>query len=303
VEDRVKGQLCRTMTADGLELQGFMASPEGGKPIGGVIHVHGLAGNFYENRFVDSVAAAVAARDLCFLTINTRGRDYLSDFICEKPDGTKTYSQIGGIHEVFEDCLADIDAWVGFLRAGGTRRIVLQGHSHGALKVAYYLFRRPDPGIAGLILLSPSDDFGCQRARIGERFDEALQVARRMVGGGKGRDLMPEAYFHYPVSANTYLDIFDEGSKLRMFNLSRTDSREFKELGSIGLPVLALVGSVDEAFLDTPAAYLEQMRAEMKATPDFSGYVIEGAPHNYLDFEEDVAERIGAWLGSGIVDL
>lgn len=297
----MKGQLCRTMTADGLELQGFMACPDGDRPAAGVIHVHGLAGNFYENRFVDNVAAAVVDRDLCFLTINTRGRDYLSDFICEKPDGTKTYTQIGGIHEVFEDCLADIDAWVGFLRAGGIRRIVLQGHSHGALKVAYYLFKRPDPGIVGLVLLSPSDDFGCQRARIGERFDEALRVARGMAGDGGGRDLMPEAYFHYPVSASTYLDIFDEGSKLRMFNLSRTDAGEFPELRSIGVPVLALVGSVDEAFLDTPAAYLEQMRTEMKSTPDFSGHVIEGAPHNYLDYEESVAERIGTWLGSGVV--
>jgi pimeloyl-ACP methyl ester carboxylesterase len=294
----VKGELCRTISADGLELQGFLASPDGGLPRLGVIHIHGLAGNFYENRFIDNVAASVVGRGLGFLTVNTRGRDYLSDFICEQPDGTKTYLQIGGIHEIFDDCLADIEAWLGFLRTRGVDRIILQGHSHGALKVTYYLHERRDPGIAGLILLSPSDDFGCQRARLGERFDEALDTARRMVREDRGRGLMPDGYFHYPVSASTYLDIFDRGSKLKIFNLSRTDTGDFKELESIEVPVLALVGSVDEAFVDDPDVYLDQIRAEMTGAPSFKGRVIRGAPHNYLNFEKQVAESIATWLGS-----
>jgi hypothetical protein len=180
-------------------------------------------------------------------------------------------------------------------------RVILQGHSHGALKVTHYLHKKADPGITGLILLSPSDDFGCQRVRVGERFDEAIEMARAMVDAGKGRDLIPEGYFHYPVSASTYLDIFDEGSKLKSFNLSRTDTAAFEELESVPVPVLALVGSVDEAFMDAPETYLAQIRAEMKKAPSFTGHVIQGAPHNYLDFEEEVADRIRTWLESGVV--
>jgi pimeloyl-ACP methyl ester carboxylesterase len=297
----VKGELCRVVSRDGLELQGFLASPDGDVPSTGVIHVHGLAGNFYENRFIDGVGAAVVNGGRSFLTVNTRGRDYLSDFICERPDGTKTYVQIGGIHEVFEDCLADLDAWVDFLRSRGTDRIILQGHSHGALKVTYYLYKRGDPGIAGLVLLSPSDDFGCQRARLGGRFDEALATARSMIQAGGGRGLMPEGYFHYPVSASTYIDVFGPDSKLKIFNLSRTDTRAFEELASIKVPVLAVVGSVDEAFIDEPAAFIRQIRTEMAKVSSFEGRVIEGAPHNYLDFEDRVAYGIGEWLGSGVV--
>jgi pimeloyl-ACP methyl ester carboxylesterase len=189
---------------------------------------------------------------------------------------------------------------VRFLRARGTRPIILQGHSHGALKATYYLHKKRDPEIIGLILLSPSDDLGCQRMRLGARFDEALRQARAMVGAGRGRDLMPEGFFHYPVSAGTYLDIFDEGSKLKIFNLSRTDTEEFKELAGISIPVLVIVGSVDEAFVGAPEAYLSQIRAEMKATAGFTGHVVRGAPHNYLDFEAAVATRIGAWLNSGL---
>jgi pimeloyl-ACP methyl ester carboxylesterase len=298
----LKGEMCRAITSDGLELQGFLAYPEDGLPGTGVVHVHGAAGNFYENRFIDKVAASVVGRGLGFLTVNTRGRDYLSDFICQEPDGKKTYLQIGGIHEVFEECLWDLRAWLDLLRSRGMNRIILQGHSHGALKVTYYLHSKPDPGICGLILLSPSDDFGWQRAKIGMRFEEALTVAGGLIAKGKGRDLMPEGYFHYPVSANTYMDIFGRESKLKIFNLSRTDTGEFKELNGIKVPVLAVVGSVDEAFMAEPVDFLGQIRTELKQAPSFTGRVIQGSPHNYLDFEDRVAEHIRVWLDLGVMD-
>jgi pimeloyl-ACP methyl ester carboxylesterase len=297
----LKGELCKTITADGLELNGFLASPDGGAPETVVLHVHGMAGNFYENRFVDNVAGASVDSGLGFLTANTRGRDYLSDFIREKADGTKEYIQIGAIHEIFEDCVEDIGAWITYLRSRGMRSIILQGHSHGALKVTYYLYRKSDPGVAGLILLSPSDDFGCQRSELGDKFGEAVGVARAMVAEGRGGDLIPARYFHYPVSAATYLDIFDDGSRFRMFNLSRTDSPEFPELHAIRVPVLVIVGSVDEFFLGPPEKYLSLIEAEVEHAPDFVGEVIRGASHNYLDFEEEVARRIGKWLHSGVV--
>jgi pimeloyl-ACP methyl ester carboxylesterase len=302
LEGYLKGELCRTSTADGLELQGFWSYPPGRVPDVAVIHVHGLAGNFYENRFIDHVGAAVVGRGLGFLTVNTRGRDYLSDFIVEEAGGTMTYAQIGGIHEIFGDCILDIEAWVRFLRSVGSKRMILQGHSHGALKVTYYLHQSRPPGVAGLILLSPSDDFACQRMRLGRRFDEALDMAKTMAGTGRGRDLMPPGYFHYPVSASTYLDIFGEDSKVKMFNLARTDTCEFRELNSVPVPILAVVGSVDEAFVDAPADYLELIRAEAESSPCFTGRVIEGAPHNYLGSEADVAAAVQAWLDSGILE-
>jgi pimeloyl-ACP methyl ester carboxylesterase len=295
----LKGELCSTLTADGLELHGFVASPEGGVPDTAVLHIHGTAGNFYENRFIENVGRVVLGSGLGFLAANTRGRDYLADFIFEKPGGKKEYRQIGAIHEIFEECVEDIGAWIAYLRSTGIRHVILQGHSHGALKVTYYLHRTTDPAVTGLILLSPSDDFGCQRSRLGDRFDEAMGAARAMVKEGRGGDIMPAQYFHYPVSAVTYLDVFDEGTKVKMFNLSRTDIREFPELKSIRVPVLALLGSVDEAFLGTPEEYLSLIEAELENAPGFTGGIIHGAPHNYLDFEEEIAGHIGRWLAGG----
>ena len=296
----MKGEICSTVTADGLELHGFIALPDGRFPDTAVLHIHGIAGNYYENRFIENVGEAVVGSGHGFLTANTRGRDYLADFIFEKPDGTKEYRQIGAIHEVFGDCVEDIAAWIAYLRSRGIDRVILQGHSHGALKVTYYLYSEADPGVVGLILLSPSDDFGCQRERLGEKFDEALRVARSMVGKGRSGDLMPAQYFHYPVSAATYLDVFDENTKVRMFDLSRADGQGFPELESIRVPVLTLVGSVDEAFLGTPEEYLALVKAALVNCPGFVGEVIRGAPHNYLDFEKELALLIEKWLRSGV---
>jgi pimeloyl-ACP methyl ester carboxylesterase len=294
----MKGDFCRIITSDGLELQGLFVTPEGGTADTSVLHIHGLAGNFYENRFLDHVAQAVASEGMNFLTANTRGHDYISDFICEALEGTKEYRQIGGIYEIFSECTQDITAWVDFLKARGSTRLVLQGHSHGALKAVYYLHKTDEPTVKGLILLSPSDDFGCQRARIGERFDEALEVARQMIDQDNGRELMPGEYFHYPVSAATYFDIFKHDSDLGMFNLAGTDRRQFEEIESIRLPVLVIVGSVEEAFVDTPDGYISDLKMHFRNAKKFTGHVIEGAPHNYLGFDAEVARRIGAWLRS-----
>lgn len=294
----MKGEFCRVLTKDGLELQGLFVCPEDRPGTTTVLHVHGLAGNFYENRFIDHVAEALAGRGQNFLTVNTRGRDYLSDFICETGDGKTEFRQIGGIHEIFRECTRDIEAWVEFLISRGTARVILQGHSHGALKVTYYLYKKTDPRIAGLILLSPSDDLGRQRARIGDRFDEALEVAQSLITRGDGANLMPQGYFHYPVSARTYVDIFGRDSLVKLFNVSRTDTDDFPELASLTIPVLAVVGSVDEEFLGGPQEYLDSIRVICKNAPGFEGHVVVGAPHTYLHFEPEVARRVTDWVCS-----
>jgi pimeloyl-ACP methyl ester carboxylesterase len=294
----MKCEFCRTSTSDGLELQGLLSTPEGGTGTKSVIHVHGLAGNFYENRFIDNVAAAVTGNGINFLTVNTRGRDYLSDFIYEKSDGTTEYKQIGGIHEIFDESVLDIQTWIEFLAARGTRTFILQGHSHGALKVTYYNHKTRDSRIGGLILLSPSDDFGDQRSRMGDRFGEILDAAREMITAGKGSELIPEEHFHYPVSAATYVDIYRPGSHLGMFNISRTDRNDFPELAGITVPVLVVVGNVEEAFTGEPQDYLNGIRGLCKNAPSFVGHVIDGAPHNYLHYERQVAGKVGEWIAA-----
>ncbi len=291
----MKGEICRAFTKDGLELQGFLVEPLTCDKRIGILHIHGLAGNFYENKFIDTIAERVSENGLWFLTVSTRGRDYISDFLRFHPDGRKEYVQIGSVYELFEDCLKDIDAWVGFFKAKGVDKIILEGHSHGALKVTYYLYKESNEAVCGLILLSPSDDFGLQRQRLGEDFDRALSLAEEMIRLGEGRSLMPRQYFDYPVSAATYYDIFRVDSPVKIFNLSETDRQDFFELASIKVPVLTLLGTQNEAFIGPAEEYLGKIRMWITGA-DFEGKIIQGAPHNYLDYEDDVANAICDWL-------
>lgn len=297
----MKGEFVRVLTEDGLELQGLFVTPEGGAAGATVIHTHGLDGNFYENRFIDYVAEACVEAGFNFITFNNRGHDYISDFIVEDPGaGEVSYRQVGGIYELFEESALDIAAWVEFARSRGSKRLVIQGHSHGALKAVYYFAKGDIAGAEGLVLLSPSDDFGRQRESLGGEFDAALSLAVGLIEGGKGLDLMPPGIFHYPISAQSYYDIYRPGSPLALFNVSKTDRGEFPELASVKVPVLMIVGSVEEAFLGDPGDFLNAAKGLMPNAAGFEGAVLDGAPHNYLGLDREVGRKIGAWLKANL---
>lgn len=297
----MKGEFTRVLTEDGLELQGLFVTPEGGPADATLLHTHGLDGNFYENRFIDHVASACVEAGLNFITFNNRGHDYISDFIVDAPGAEGfSYTQIGGIYELFEESVLDMAAWVEFARSRGGKRIVIEGHSHGALKAAYYMSEGDVRGVGGLVLLSPSDDFGKQRNALGEGFDAALALAEGLVKEGRGLELMPPDLFHYPISAQSYRDIYRPGSPLALFNVSRTDRSDFPELASIKVPVLMMVGSVEEAFLGDPGEFLEAAEQLLPNAVSFEGAVLEGAPHNYLGSDEEVGRTIGVWLQANL---
>lgn len=278
-----------------------------------VVHLHGWDGNFYENRFIDHAAQACSSLEIGFVSGNNRGHDYIADILRsrtiqksvtrnQKPELTKRqadrydYVQIGGMYEKLTDCVQDIRAWIDFATMRGANRVILQGHSHGAIKVAHYLATTRDPRVCGLILLSPSDDMGLARQYLGDRFLWVLARARELVRAGKGRQLLPEKHFQYPVSAATFLDCHNKGSITGMFNMSRTDRQQFPELTAISVPVLMAVGTVEEAFVGAPQKYVADVGAHLVNCPSFTGAVIDRAPHNYLGREAKLAGVLKKWL-------
>jgi pimeloyl-ACP methyl ester carboxylesterase len=285
----------RFLTGDGLELQGFLVEPAGRRSAAAVVHVHGWDGNFYENRFIDRAADACSRLGFSFFSFNNRGHDYVADLL--RP-ASFDYLQLGGIYEKLADGRADIAAALAFLRSRGLSRFVLQGHSHGATKVVHYLTMTRDPRVCGSILLSPSDDLGWARVKLGQRFLWVLARSRELVRAGKGRQLLPERDFPYPVSAATFLDCFNKGSITGSFNVSRTDREGFPELASLQVPVLLAVGTVEEAFVGSPRKYVGSIRACMVNCPSFTGAVIKGAPHNYLGHEAELAGVLAKWLAA-----
>lgn len=295
VTSRMSGlacEYCRFETGDGLELQGLLVEPQS-RTGRAVVHVHGWDGNCYENRFIDHAARAATAAGYGFFAFNNRGHDYIADIL--RP-GTGDYLQLGGMYERLADCIPDIGAALDFVARRGYRQVILQGHSHGAIKAAHYCVTRVDRRVRGLVLLSPSDDLGWGRKLMGRRFDAARRAAGRLLKAGRGRELLPAAMFPYPVSAGTFLDAFGPDSIAAMFNVSRTERREFPELGRIEVPVLAAAGTVDEAFVGPAAEYLAAIRKRLANAPAVTTAVISGAPHNYLGKEAQLAAVLRRWL-------
>lgn len=271
-----------------------------------LVHVHGWDGNFYENRFIDHTAQACVRHGIGFVSGNNRGHDYIADILrnrtTQKSEPKKRkptqldYLQVGGMYEKLADSVADIRAWIDFAAGRGAKQVILQGHSHGAIKVVHYLAATNDPRVCGLVLFSPSDDMGRTREILGQRFLWVLARARELVRTGKGRQLLPEKDFPYPVSAATFFDCHNRSSIAGIFNMSRTDRQQFPELASIRVPVLLAVGTVEEAFVGVPEEYVDDIRTCMVNCPSFSGAVIDGAPHNYLGHEQELASVLDKWL-------
>jgi pimeloyl-ACP methyl ester carboxylesterase len=290
------GELCRFASSDGLELSGFLASPASQASDVALVHAHGLAGNFYENSFIDVLADYLTGLGLSFLTFNNRGHDYIADVVEYGPDAAYAQSRrMGGAYELFGECEHDIAGAIAFCRSKGSKAIILQGHSNGAAKVAYYASRHADPDVIGLVLLSPSDDMALQRQNLGNRYETVLKEARKRVKEGRGWELMPRGSFGYPMSAATYVDSFDSGAALGLFNLAETDRNSFPELNRISLPVLLALGTVGEGYLGTAEDYQTAIRTQMSSAKGFEGIILEGAPHNYRGHDEALSRGICDW--------
>ncbi len=180
----MKAELVRVTAGDGLELVGLYAAPPGKAARRAVLHTHGLAGNFYENRFIGDVCDAVLAKGVAFLATNNRGHDYRSDNLKGRGAET-TYLPGGATLDIIEDCVHDLSGGAAFLAERGHEDIYFEGHSLGCSKIVYYISEVGHPSCAGLILISPPEMFGLQQDRGEVSLEAALAQAMALVSEGQ----------------------------------------------------------------------------------------------------------------------
>ena len=279
----------RITTEDGLELHGLLYEPdEGRKTV--VAYVHGMAGNFYENKFLDNLAKTLTKNGIAFSPFNNRGNGHITTFI-KKVNNKIDYVRIGNVHEKFEDCLIDIKAHVDFLEKQGFTNIHLCGHSLGTPKVIYYLGKSQDKRIKSLILLSPSDMLGLARDNK-QRFEEEITEARELVKKGKGDNLLSkEVWDEYPLSANTYLNLFDDNSEDGVLNFYKPDDK-FKILSSISQPIFSVMGRKDDVLIIPIEKIMETIKNKATSSQKCEYEILSDATHDYGGFERQLAETV-----------
>jgi dienelactone hydrolase len=288
----MKTSFQRIKTKGNLELVGLLYEPETEtKKV--LVHIHGMAGNFYENKFLDYIARTLTSNGIAFFAFNNRGCEYIKDLI--KIDGDKRdIVRIGDTYEKFEDCLLDIQASIDFVDSNGYSEIHLSGHSLGAPKVAYYASEIKDSKLKSVIFLSPADMVGLAMAD--EHFERDISTAKKMISEGKGEEILPfivwgDAY----LTANAFMSLGDESSKVNIFNFYDPISK-LPVLGKISISALTVMGKKDLALTVSIDETMDRIKKAMTSSPKIETNILGDADHGYNNYEQELADSILKWM-------
>lgn len=278
----------RITTEDGLELHGLLFEPEK-RTAKALIHIHGWAGNFYENKFIDYIAKKATSEGFAFLTFNNRGAGIINDFI--RREGLKVnYLRVGGSLENFKNCIFDIKAIVDFLSDKGYEKMILQGHSLGCQKALFYDNKTKDKRINGLVLLAPVDDISFTKRELKDRYEEGLKIAREMAKEGRDYKPVPEWMAFYPcLNGDMFLSVADPDSNSgKLFNYPG----QLEAVKSINCQALVIFGSEDDYQAD-PEDKLRILKENIK---NCDIKLLQNAGHGFVGFEEELSSEIVNWL-------
>ena len=200
-------ELVRINSTDRIEMPGILYTPDKTtKRI--VIHIHGLNGNFYENRFIDTLAKTYTDKGIALLTFNNRGKDFITELI----KGNE-YVVIGGSLERFKDCLLDIEGVINYVKEKEYEEIALEGHSYGCNKALYYYNKNKDESIKKIILLAPCDiPAECTKFLSEEEYEKAKEESTKLTNKGKEDELIDLSVMcNGKIAAGTYYNDFLPG--------------------------------------------------------------------------------------------
>lgn len=281
----VKIQTPKKFLLDGI----FLGSSEAKNVI---IFIHGLGSNLFSQ--VDLVEKLIDKNDSVLL-FNNRGNGVLSRInqIDKKDESGHKKHLIGMAHEVFADCVDDIDGAVKYVQALGDKNIFLMGHSTGTQKSIFYLSKKKNKNIKGVILLAPMSDFADTYAFTERKiYNKAVSFARKMVVEGRGDVFLPKKIWPYLIDAQRFLSLFTLESEEEIF--SYASGKNPRILKSVKLPMLIVLAEEDD-FKDREISEIASwFKRELKGKSAEIN-VIKNAPHNFQGFSGELEKIIKDW--------
>ncbi len=261
-----------TLRNDGNDLNGILSKSVKPKNVL-CMHIHGSWGNFYENPFCTQLS----------IVYNNAGFDYASVNLSGHDGGT--------ISENFGESIDEIVSWINFLVDDETK-IILQGHSLGALKLIRLASSSQYADLhertAGLVLLSPFDLVA---------FYGGPNVERRRSHAKEFRDengeqaLVPKSIFDmWPISVKSYLELSEpEGD----YDIFPTRLGEFGELDDTEIPRLVVLGEDDQASYPGAENVLDILEISTSSCE-----LISSAPHNFAGCEDTLTKVVSNFIES-----
>jgi GNAT superfamily N-acetyltransferase/pimeloyl-ACP methyl ester carboxylesterase len=291
--------LVLTQTRDGIRLDGAWRALDDRNDtlaFDAACVVHGTGSNFYSSTFLTALIDHLLELGCPGLCINTRGHDGISTASTNR--GGK---RLGAAYEIVDDCRHDLHAWIEFLVEEGCRRILLIGHSLGAVKSIYALSQEPNPNIAGLVAISPPllsyEQFALSTQ--GSMFLETFARAERLVEAGHSTSLL-DVQLPLPmvISAGGYVEKYGPHERYNYL----------KFLRAVQVPTLVVFGSTEVesnmAFQGGP----EAVAALAAVQPRIGVETIPGADHFYTTKRPELLQVVERWIkqfkpGSPVIEV
>jgi alpha-beta hydrolase superfamily lysophospholipase len=258
------------------------------KPKYAIVLVHGMFSSAFSlGRLVEELADDRTA----VLTFNNRGHGTVND-VKQRVGMERKYHRAGTAHEIFTDCVDDIEGAVRFARAQGAKKIFLAGHSTGCQKSVYYTYKTSGKKTAGVILLAPLSDYAGDRKK--PQLRKAVAVAKRMVKAGKSQELLPPGTWWHYADAQRFLSLYTPDSVEEIFSYSQPEKKP-KIYSSVTIPMIALFAGDDE-YSERPVAKLVEWFTKNSKAKRFQTAVIPKVGHSFREGEFAAASVIRRWI-------
>lgn len=277
-------ELVRTLTRDGLRLDGAYVLAQSASQSWAAILLHGVAGNFYNSSTFEPLIPRLHALGVSTLAVNTRGHDS----VFGASQGT-VRRRFGAAYEIVDECRHDVAAWVEYLRGLGHERLILIGHSLGAVKAVYAQAHEQFAAVSAVIAVSPPrlSYAAFMNAAESSTFWESMHTAEGMVQESRGNELFTSKYpFPLLITASSYIDKYGPAERYNVLKFAADVACRShfvyggKELASGGIPFAGM----PEALTGLPGADRRTMT------------VIEGADHFYSGLGDRLAGEISDYL-------
>lgn len=273
-------------------LDGLWYGPKKAKRV--VILIHGLTSSAFS---LQHIVAKLVDRKTAVMTFNNRGFKSVTDIKQRISKTESAWLTAGSAHEVFTECVDDLQGAINFARKNGARDIYLAGHSTGCQKSFYWASRTGGKGVKGIILLAPLSDYACEKgADKGGRMKKATSLARKMVAAKKSHELLPR--WASPImllDAQRYLSLYTPDSAEEIFMYGQPGKTP-KTYMSVRLPVLVLFAGKDE-HADRPAAAMADWFEKYSRSKRFAVHTVRDVAHGFKGGEAEVARAVRAFIG------
>lgn len=286
----IKVEIIHGWTRDWLKLQWMHR--ESKKNSTCLVFVHWMAWNILENYFAEILWFNLSSNWYWFIYWHNRWYSIMNDI--EKNEIWwklwDSHVRIWVTYERFHECINDIELWVYEAKKMWYKNIILVWFSLWCNKTIHYLNHIKCKNIFKLILIWPPDMVWLAKKEW-NKYEKFLMEAKINIKYNSPKKLLSGFWENYPISSQTFLDLFQEFWPADNLPISR-NPEIYKQLSSINVPILAIMWENDSVIINSPYNDLNTIKDKSLNCESFDMRIIEWANHIYSNREQDLSNSV-----------